>query len=659
MKFENKRLHSVRLKFDVKEGSFCINYPHFRADGFVKLETEKFTLLSSECKWKKKENIFYTEFSCGKIKGIWEIKIQKDSFLSRIKNTSSVSYKIKNLSLIFPWDKFSPLLVCREHFQYVNLNPTLSIAGVHTVGKESFNIPLDSESNTLTLFQNKKNKDSLLIGVATIADAITTFTIIPRDPHWDSHFGFKVNFQFESTLREKKGLSSPLLLFLSGNDPLKLLEEYGELWKKKYKLRKKPGILGWNSWDYYSGSVREKDVLANSNTLKKKMNPGKNKAYIIIDEGWECRWGNWEEANYYFPSGLKGIAEKIYEKGFIPGIWIAPYTASFTSVFVRYHPDCLLKDEKGNFIIKEFAYGLSYILDPTHPEVQNYIRKVFKNLKRCGFKYFKIDFVQIIEGRNFYSGEGPQAALRKSLELIRESIGKDCYLISGCYSLETGAGLLDAARVSADIHNFFSHIRRSAKEISARFWLNKNIWNNDPDFLIVRCPSTTDEKYLNRPYQVCPYRGEPSWMAGREADLTEITTWASVIILTGGEVVLSDNLCNLNNTGWKIIEKVIENRLSKSAKLLDLFSEEEIPSIWLGEEKNYYLLGVFNWEDREKEIELNLESLGIMSVKKIESVWEERELKIDDIKKICLLPHQCKLLKIIKGSKIKNTRKIK
>ena len=77
------------------------------------------------------------------------------SFLSRIKNSMPFSYKIQNVSLIFPWDKFSPLLVCREHFQYVNPF-TIPGGGVHTVGRKAFGVPLDAISHTLTLFQNKK-----------------------------------------------------------------------------------------------------------------------------------------------------------------------------------------------------------------------------------------------------------------------------------------------------------------------------------------------------------------------------------------------------------------------------------------------------------------------------------------------------------------------
>ena len=636
-----------KLKFGQEKGNFSIDYPHFKAEGFLKLETDRFTLLSSECQWEKKGTVFYTNFSLGKLKGTWEIEVKKNSFLSRIKNSSTFSYKIKNFSLTFPWDKFSSLLACREHFQYINAF-AIPGGGVHTVGKKTFGVPLDAISHTLTLFQSKKSKNSLLIGVGSIADATTSFAIIPQDLHWDSHFGFKVNFQFESILKKGETLFAPLLLFSSAKEPLKLLEGYGEFWKKRYKSKKKPKILGWNSWDYYSGSVREKDVLANSDILKKRLNLAKNSAYIIIDEGWECRWGNWEEANYHFPKGLKGVAKEILQRDLIPGIWIAPYTASFTSVFVRYHPDCLLKDEKGNFIVKDFAYGSAYVLDPTHPEVQNYIRKIFRKLKGCGFKYFKIDFVPVAEGKSFYDAKGPQAVLRKSLQLIRESIGEDSYLMSGCYSLEAGAGLLDAARIDSDIHNLWSHIKRSAKETSARFWLNGGIWNNDPDFFIVRCPATTDEKHLNRSYQVQPYDGEHTWLAGKEADLTEIVTWASVIILAGGEVVLSDNLCKLNNRGWKIIEKVIENRLSQAAQPLDLFSEEELPAIWLGEEKNCYLLGIFNWQDKKKEIKIDLKSLGIRKAKKIEDFWEEKKLKSNDLRKIHLLPHQSKLLKIEK-----------
>lgn len=92
------------LAFVREKGEFILDYPYFNAQGgILKLLTDKFILLSSECRWEKKENVFRSNFSFGKTKGTWDIKIENGNFSSSVKNLSSSRWTIKCLSLSFAY----------------------------------------------------------------------------------------------------------------------------------------------------------------------------------------------------------------------------------------------------------------------------------------------------------------------------------------------------------------------------------------------------------------------------------------------------------------------------------------------------------------------------------------------------------------------------
>ena len=66
-----------------------------------------------------------------------------------------------------------------------------------------------------------------------------------------------------------------------------------------------------------------------------------------LDDGFQTATGDWLSVDKKkFPNGLKSLAEKIHAKGYLAGIWLAPFCAQITSKVAREHPDGLIKDEK-------------------------------------------------------------------------------------------------------------------------------------------------------------------------------------------------------------------------------------------------------------------------------------------------------------------------
>ncbi len=628
------------IKFDFN-GVFRMKFPSYECEGgYLRLRCEKFIVDSRECKWVGKSDMLTAKVVFGDVSLEWRICVKNNKLKISVANIGRADVRIGAIDLII-----EELIESRQYWQYVNHNPVVFECGVRTVALSKGLIKFDDRSDTVTVFKHKETGDSLLFGANAIAQATTSIELIPESKDWDSTFSVGVKFGFECLLKVGRSVSAPELSIMFGSNALELLEEYGKSWRRKFRNKRKDKIVGWNSWDYYAGAITEKDIIDNAREFKRIT--GVKDGYVILDDGWQVRWGDWQEANYYFPGGLKRVVAKIKALGLKAGIWISPYTAHAYSMIVRQHREALLKNEKGEFVIEQFSCGSVYVLDPLHPATKKYIAAVFGNLKRIGFEYFKIDFTFALEkGREFYGGKSLQEALRESVANIRKAIGENAYLMSGCYSVESAGGIVDGARVCADIHNFWGHVRRNAIEIAGKFWMG-HIWNNDPDFLIVRSPRTSRDVYYNRAANANPAGNV--WFGGRILDVDEVVTWASLVMLAGGDVILSDNLLTLNNAGRKIIRKVLDNVLAFPAYPIDLFSDEEIPSIWVGRTDKGYLVGIFNWTESHQDYEFDPSACDIKNITAIEDVWAGRRISLAENGTIVftLKPHQCRVLKFV------------
>jgi hypothetical protein len=124
-----------------------------------------------------------------------------------------------------------------------------------------------------------------------------------------------------------------------------------------------------------------------------------------------------------------------------------------------------------------------------------------------------------------------------------------------------------------------------------------NLWNCDPDFLVVRGPDTASPPYGRRRV-IGPMGPEGGWLAGREFNETEARAYALLVHLTGGDVILGDALPDLNPIGRDIVSRVLEPRAVPGVPV-DLFtSEQDLPRIWISRGEANTLVGLFNWSEK-------------------------------------------------------------
>lgn len=308
---------------------------------------------------------------------------------------------------------------------------------------------------------------------------------------------------------------------------------------------------GWCSWYYFYQDISQSIIEENLEVLKsiKRDVPFD---LIQIDDGYQKEVGDWLEFNKEFPAGVKDIAKNIEDNGFTPGIWAAPFILHPRSQTVKDHPEWLLRQKNKRPARAGFVWNdLGMALDLTAPGVLDHVRNVISTaVNEWGFQYLKLDFLYAAALKGKYNDDTKTRAqvLRLGLETIRETAGKKTMLLGCGVPLASALGLFDSMRIGADVSGHWKptyfnisfpfkkepHMpsaENSINNIITRSFLHNRWWVNDPDCLLVR-----EDSALTLP---------------------EIQTLATVIALTGGAVLLSDNMASLSSERLQIVKALI------------------------------------------------------------------------------------------------------
>ncbi len=629
------------MKFSPRTGQVSLDAGEFIAtNGTIRLRSKAFVLESTTWKWKGNATQSETTHP-----GLVLRVAQQDTGLAfTIINRGSDKIELQDLTIDFPPSSFSPAMDAGSCVQMRQGEVPLMEAGVFPMDRKPAADP-ENPGYTMTVYHDRETGRSLLMGVVGRADCGTSFRNLYADAHCQGNFGFSINFSFDCELRPGARISTPRMVVLAGNDPLALLDAYGLEWKRRVKPRTAPRVTGWNSWDFYGGSVSQAVIRENLSAMRRSF---PNLKHLIIDDGWQQRWGEWDTLADRFPRGARGLARNIRENGAVPGIWIAPYTMYQHCPFAFNNRDCLVKDAKGHPVMITYSSGPVVLLDPTHPKVRKYIQETFRFLERAGFRYFKLDFTQALLDRSAVKFHDPTKTrmqiMTMALDHIRKAVKPKTYILSGTFPTESLAGRVEAARIANDIHSFWSHVSRSAWQVAAAYWMHGNLFNNDPDFLIVRSATTSkdeDFNYIATGEGKNPVSPTEWWTRGRLATEEELRVWATIVLLAGGEVIAGDRLRTLNAKGRAMIHTVLENLADTPAVPLDMFDAaagNTPPAYWLGQSSGRPMLGIINWHDTSRTFGVDLPELGISASQAIE-LWNRKQHKFTDSTEITLAPH--------------------
>lgn len=193
--------------------------------------------------------------------------------------------------------------------------------------------------------------------------------------------------------------------------------------EKEFAYAKRPIVI--NSWEASYFTVTEEKVLALAKNAKEC-----GVDTVVLDDGWfrdgiESGLGDWRTDKEKFPSGLKGLSDKIHAMGLKFGLWLEPEMVNPASDFYKQNPDYILSISKNPLISRS-----QYVLDLTREEaIEKIANRITEELQGVEIDYIKWDFNRYITEAN--SGVTPNGEVYhrqmlgayKLLSLLKSRLG--------------------------------------------------------------------------------------------------------------------------------------------------------------------------------------------------------------------------------------------
>ena len=330
-------------------------------------------------------------------------------------------------------------------------------------------------------------------------------------------------------------------------------------------------LTGWCSWYHYYENIEEETLRTNFAKLA-AMRTKVPTNVAVVDDGYMTAWGDWDSLKPgKFGHGLGGVAEDIAEYGMRPGLWLAPYAADKFSMLASEHPDWTIRNHAGAIANSSHCGKWFCGLDASNPQVREH---VFRSIRRAvhDWKYnvLKIDFLYAacLHGNGKYDLSMSRAkAMDIALDTIRQAAGPDVFLIGCGCPVASAIGYVDGMRVSCDTgptwrpafplpswdHGTLPSLRGMLRNSITRAPLGHRFWHNDPDCLLL----------------------------GESTRLTddEVASAASIVAMTCGMMLLSDDLTKVSANRMHILTKIFP-MTGVSAVVLDLHSTNDgLPSL--------------------------------------------------------------------------------
>ena len=407
--------------------------------------------------------------------------------------------------------------------------------------------------------------------------------------------------------------------------------------------------VGWCSWYHFYTKVTAQDVEANLASIV----AGQDRLpvqLVQIDDGFESQIGDWFTFKSTFPEGVQPLAQKISKEGLIPGLWMAPFIVHTKSRLIQDHPDWILRKPNGRPVNAGYVWGvLDTALDLTIPAALQYACDVIRTAAmEWGYPYLKLDFLYAaaLPGKYHDPTMTRAQVLRMGLEALRDAMGPEVTLLGCGAPFGSSLGLVEAMRIGPDVSGDWQPVfngikafiknepsfpcaRNSIHNILARASLHDRWWVNDPDCLLIR-PDT-------------------------HLSLEEVETLATAIGMTGGSLLLSDDLPKLPAERMRLAE-VLLPVLGERAQVLDWF-DAEMPSLLrldlLNDTGEWHLVTRFNWQEVAADLAIAPEDFGLPAGEYwVNDFWREKVCHLKAGEKYlasAVAPHGCVLLALRKA----------
>ena len=366
----------------------------------------------------------------------------------------------------------------------------------------------------------------------------------------------------------------------SGNDRERLLESLAtQLVANHPPLRFAKPPTGWCSWYCFGPRVTAQQVLDNLDFIAKQT-PGLR--YVQIDDGYQPAMGDWLETGAAFGGNVQAVLKQIRQRGFEPAIWVAPFVAEEKSHVFQEHPNWFVKDGDGKPLRSDrvtfggWRHGPWYVLDGTHPQVQQHFERFFRTMRReWGCTYFKLDanFWGAIHGGHFHDPHATRIeAYRRGMKAILRGV-EDSFVLGCNHPVWPSLGLIHGSRSSNDIKRTWERIETTARQNLSRNWQNGRLWWNDSDAVV---------------------------LTGDLPD-NEFQFHATAIYASGGMILSGDDLTKINATKLAMLRK-----LQPPTGVAARFEDDSFRVGRIDLSRKRQVVSLLNWGDTPQKLAFHL-----------------------------------------------------
>ena len=430
----------------------------------------------------------------------------------------------------------------------------------------------------------------------------------------DKQPSFRAQVEY-GRLRLAPNQSEPLETFAFGyfEDARLGMEAWADATAKVLNIKLPPLPTVYCTW-YHCGSSDEKQLPLQAAFAAKNFAPH-GFSVVQIDDGWQDGQSkNGPRKNFTqvqpggpYASGMKATADKIKALGLVPGIWLMPFSGTHDDPWYKDRQDWFVKRDDGK--PHDSPWG-GTALDMTHPEVLKYLQEeIHRIVKEWGYGYLKMDglcsgaAVNHCYVNDAYKDDHMGDAVlhdpnktnieayRDGLKLIRQTAGKDTFILGCCTPQNMRSyggpfGLIDAMRIGPDNGPNWGGIRTGPTYGARNYHLHGRIWYNDPDPLYVRTSLP-----INQARAIC------SW-----------------VTLSGQLSASSDSYPDLTPERIDLLKRTMPSHPLRP-RPVDLF-EADIPAIWLLTDTRAAarrdIVGLFNWDEKQElTIDRPLANIGL------------------------------------------------
>ena len=268
--------------------------------------------------------------------------------------------------------------------------------------------------------------------------------------------------------------------------------------------------VGWMTWYSVQFEASERTVLENAEFQRKHLKKYGADA-IWVDWEWYHRdlggVGDSDVDMFHpdpkaYPHGLKYVADKVSEMGFVPALWVGPTCDPTENEMVKKHPDAIL--------VHKPDWCGQYFFDVTHPAfLDEVLPKMLKQAIDWGYKAIKWDCLPKMidlcdsEHENLYEeGLSTREAMLKAFHKAREIVGKDYYMlhcgVATQRDMDLACAVFDGVRVGADIFRWDDFLSELVDKLYKYYALHNVVVMNDPDNVVIRKKFNTYEQAKTR-----------------------------------------------------------------------------------------------------------------------------------------------------------------